>query len=250
MHVMTLNCTQNGDVRFHPDYAKVTLYGVTDTVNHHFGKALRDRNGDVAKTLKDVKCLIVNNVRIPVSMAEQFYFCIWYQKILSDSFTRTELSKYDDFFDGKQEEHINSQAKVFRMYKNGGTGALKSFCNDFLQLLKEGKSVEDNAVEQPIASEQTRCPEFSALAHFCSVFAKELVGREAEREDVSQISERKGYPAKNCGDVILEQRIKGLAEQLCGAYYDAYAGNSTTGFTTTVINNCQYEYNTNILGGE
>lgn len=246
---MTLNCTKNGDVRFHPDVAKVTVFGKNDTIGNHFRNAKRDKEGNVTEENNQVAYLDVNGIRVPRELAEQFYVCLWFQCISSNEFLKTNISKYDDYFDGKSEGAINSQAKVFAMYKNGGTKALKEYCSEFLKILKNPtrKDMERESEELAKTSEKEDAvadivfPKFEDINKYANSVGKKVANDGGQKRDCNNYESILPY-GFHVKDMLMDEKIRGYVENLISIYYDYYMKNLTDTYAQRMMHDTKNQY--------
>ena len=246
---MTLDCTAKGDVRFHPDVAKVSMYGVNDTIGNHFRNSKRDKEGNVTDDSQMVAYLDVNGVRVPNELAEQYYVCLWYQCIMSTPFIQTQLAKYDDYYDGKRDGAINSQAKVFRMYKQGGFNALKSFCSDFLACIKnpstkdaerEKAQLEQTAAKENVVNNLV-FPSFDDINLYANSVGKKVVADGGTKDDCCNYENILKYKF-HVRDVAVDEKIKGFIERLIDVYYDYYNKNLTETYAQRKMHEVRNQY--------
>lgn len=246
---MTLDCTAKGDVRFHPDVAKVSMYGVNDTIGNHFRNAKRDKEGNITDDREMVAYLDVNGVRVPNELAEQYYVCLWYQCLLATPFFQTQLVKYDEFYDGKRDGAINSQAKVFRMYRQGGFKALKTFCADFLSCIKNPSTQdvvrEREQLEQTKAREDSVSnlvfPNFEDINRYANSVGKKIVTDGGLKDACGDFENILNYKF-HVKDVAVDEKIKGWVERLVEVYFDYYNKNVTDTYAQRKMHDVRNQY--------
>lgn len=111
-----LECSSKGDRRFSSMYAKVTIFGVYDTIENHYQncKFFYSMPKKVKGATPDK--IIVNNRILDKKYLTPFYKLLWV-KYLSQHEELVEYAKqfddYNDMFNGKS---INCQADVIRQY--------------------------------------------------------------------------------------------------------------------------------------
>jgi hypothetical protein len=128
----TLNCTQNGNKKFHPAYATVTLFGVTGTIADMYDAARRNKDGSLCDTSNVPDHINVNGRRLDRTYLGKLYATLWFNYLMTHKDLLAELNQYDDFQDGHCHDALNSQAAVFRRIKEIGVANFKKECKVFI----------------------------------------------------------------------------------------------------------------------
>lgn len=218
-----LDCSKNGDTTYHPCVYQVKMFGKTDSVFNLFNNAKITKRGTIAKKGEDVAYLRVNNRAIKKELAPEYFFAIWYQAISADKKLCKDLLKYDDFKDGKSEECMNSQAKVFRVFKKEGKPGVKKACENFIESLK------------------TAAIDFYSINMICSTTSAKCVKEERDKDAVK----------KECVESLHENLITNadsIGERLGAIYYDYYMKNTNQNYVTQMKSELQQEYEALIKG--
>lgn len=128
----TLNCTQNGNRKFHPAYATTTLFGVTGTIADIYDSARRNKDGSLCDTSHTPDHICINGRRLDRKYLGMLYATLWFNYLITHKELLAELRQYDDFQDGHCEKALNSQASVFRKIKEIGASNFKKECKIFI----------------------------------------------------------------------------------------------------------------------
>lgn len=200
MRVMkVLNCSKNGELYSHPCVYVTELFGQKNSVEGIFKSVRMDEKGQIAKSLNETRYLRIKNRQLPRELLESFYYAIWYQAFCRDKNLVKYILQYDSYEDGKSEKCMNSQAKVFRIFKEGGKPALKEHSDAFAQALASA----------PI--------DFYPIQTTANRIAKQSVVDAAGKESAKE----------KCINVLHQSNIYNAdtyVSKLCDAYYDFYSG--------------------------
>ena len=112
-----LECSSVGDKHFSAMYAKITIFGVVDTIENHYQGSKRGASGGPVKKCKPVAYIVINRRKYPAEMLTAWYRLLWI--IYLDK--NPELVKYAKQFDSYHDifcskNTINCQADVIRDY--------------------------------------------------------------------------------------------------------------------------------------
>lgn len=135
-----LECSSRGDKRFSAFYAKVSVFGRYDSIENHYQKAKRLKNGDIAGKGKKPDKLIINNKEYDIKYLTPFYNMLWIKYLDQNQDLVTFAEEYEDFNDMFKGRSINCQANSIRQYVKEGR---ESFFKDevFKEFLKELRHV-------------------------------------------------------------------------------------------------------------
>lgn len=230
-----LDCSSKGDRRYYPGDITVSIQGKTDTIDGFFNGSLRNRLGEVC-SFSEADHLEFNGVHFPLEFAEEFYISLWLQRIRTDRFLQTTLLKYDDFHDGRK-DGVNSHARVFRIYKQGGKKFLRAKCSRFLAAYgKKGSGFGDSTIEniEPQSSIKQSgnifvFPEWEDICDTARYGADIAFEKEVGRGGCKAFRIKVFQNAKLVEVYDLE-RIRNMIENLVFAYYDHRCGNVTDGY--------------------
>ena len=62
-----LECSSRGDKRFNALYAKVKVFGFEDSIENHYQRCKRDKNGNPVKKGQKVDYIIINGMEAPAN---------------------------------------------------------------------------------------------------------------------------------------------------------------------------------------
>ena len=132
---MILECSSRGDKRFSAFYAYVTVFGVNDSIEHHYQNAKRP----IPKKGVKPEYLEINGSRYPTSYLTAWYLLLWV-KYLDEHPELVEFAKqFDDFHDMFVGAHtLNSQADAVRLYVKQGRKSImhRQDVQELLKLIK------------------------------------------------------------------------------------------------------------------
>jgi hypothetical protein len=113
----TLECSSKGDKRFSALYAKVSAFGLMDTIENHYQKSKRNANGATVKKGQPVDHMVLNCHKFSASMLTSWYRLLWVKYLDGNpelvEYAR-QFDEFSDMFRGKST--INCQADVIRDY--------------------------------------------------------------------------------------------------------------------------------------
>ena len=139
----TLECSSRGDKRFSAKYAKVSVFGVVDTIENHYQKSKRDMYGEHVKKGAPVDHFILDRMVYPASMLSAFYRLLWI-KYLDKNPDLVEYAKqFDDFTDMFRGKSVNCQADVIRDYLTDREKLVAS-CSELKERIQMNKIVSLN----------------------------------------------------------------------------------------------------------
>ena len=134
-----LECSSVGDTRFSAMYAKVSVYGVVDTIENHYQKCKRDASGSAVKKGKPVAYVVIDKRKYPAEMLTPWYRLLWIKYLDTNpelvAYAR-QFDDYHDIFRGKNT--VNCQADVIRSYIKSREDLIKS-TGSLLALLRQNK---------------------------------------------------------------------------------------------------------------
>jgi hypothetical protein len=137
-----LECSSKGDKRFSAFYAKVTMWGKTDSIENHYQLCKRF-NDYKPVTWKDAKGkqpthIELNRKQYELKYLSQWYKLLWLRYLDLNPDLVDYARRYDDFndmFKGKGKS-INCQADVIRQYIKEGRESLWADCKELWDLFK------------------------------------------------------------------------------------------------------------------
>lgn len=177
----TLNCTQNGNKKFHPAYATTTLFGVTGTIADMYDSARRNKDGSLCDTAHRPDHICVNGRSMDRKYLGIFYTTLWFNYLMTHKELLEELKQYDDYHDGHCEGALNSQASVFRRIREIGTANLKKECKVFIDAAN--MPIEQTTGEQPVEDKSVA---FDRLKHTALKIVKEGMAKGMGKRDIAE----------------------------------------------------------------
>ena len=112
-----LECSSKGDKRFSAMYAKVELFGVTDTIENHYQKSKRDAAGQPVKKGQPVDHMVLNHRKYPAEMLTDWYVLLWVKYLDQNPELVEYAQQFEEFTDMfRAKSTINCQADVIRDY--------------------------------------------------------------------------------------------------------------------------------------
>jgi len=112
-----LECSSKGDRKFSALYAKVSVFGVQDSIENHYQKSKRDSNGNPVKKGMPVAYMVINNQRFPPGMLTDWYRLLWVKYLDKNPELVSYARQFDEFTDMfRSRKTINCQADVVRDY--------------------------------------------------------------------------------------------------------------------------------------
>lgn len=134
-----LECSSKGDKRFSAFYAYIKLYGVSDSIEHHYQncKRFNVKPFKIKGTVPDY--IEINNTKYESKYLTPFYKLLWV-KYLDEHKDLVEYAKeFDDFNDIFKGKSINCQADVIRQYIKFGRKSImtEDLVIEFIKLIKE-----------------------------------------------------------------------------------------------------------------
>ena len=111
---MTLQCHSKGDKRFSALYAKVTMRGITCSIEQAYQSSKRLADGSVAGKGKRPDYVVepFTNVQLPVSELTNLYTGLWVMYFTQHPELLEYAKKFDNFEDIFRGKSINCQADV------------------------------------------------------------------------------------------------------------------------------------------
>lgn len=140
-----LECSSKGDKRFSALYAKVTFYGVYDTIENHYQLAKRFGDGK-PKTWKDAKgkkpthLCINNRWNIDIKYSRGFYDLLWVKYFEENPDLAQYVSNFDEFSDMfKSKDAFVCQADSIEKYVKYGKKYIMKEHKELVDLLRAYK---------------------------------------------------------------------------------------------------------------
>ena len=106
-------------------FAKVSVYGVTDTIERHYQAAKLTKDGIMAGKGKPFAFLSIQGIQADKKYTTAYYKLLWYKYLRSNPDLVTYASAFDgftDMFRGKNT--VNCQADVICQYVKEGSGSI------------------------------------------------------------------------------------------------------------------------------
>ena len=112
-----LECSSKGDKRFSAMYAKVMIFGATDTIENHYQRCKRDVVGGPVKKGQPVDHMVVCGRKFPAAMLTDLYRLLWVKYLDTNPALVDYARQFDEFTDMfRGKNTINCQADVIRDY--------------------------------------------------------------------------------------------------------------------------------------
>lgn len=239
---MVLDCTSKGDRRFHPGVLTVTINGKTDTIDNFFNHSLRNKLGEPCG-FDTADHFLFGGCDFPLTLCQSFYMSLWLQRIMVDRFLQSELVKYNDFFDGRN-DGVNSQARAFRCFQQGGIKLLKYESSNFLTAY--GRAVKKEQVEE--SSEErvvihSHFPTYDEVIDIAKGRAKRLVEKEQPRDVcVKFVLKDFGFSNSKEVNVFDREKLHNIIGGVVSGYYDLYSKNVNEGYISMLVTNSRESY--------
>jgi hypothetical protein len=109
-----LECSSRGDKRFSAFYAKVTIAGVTDSIENWYQHSKRDELDNVPGKGRRVAYMInpFNGNKLPANCLTDFYNILWIKYFIQNPNLLEYAKGFDTFTDMFRGKCINCQADV------------------------------------------------------------------------------------------------------------------------------------------
>lgn len=138
-----LDCSNKGDIRFSPDYAKVECFGVEDTIMNHYINAKIDDSKMVLRiNYKDMKKEFKYNVKY----IDVFYKMLWFKYLEKHPIYIEYAAKFDDYIDSEVPTSIH--VDIIRQYIKKGRDSILSDIQELNKLIKNDRMIVQKEYEQ------------------------------------------------------------------------------------------------------
>lgn len=109
-----LECSSRGDKRFSAFYAKVTIRGVTDSIENWYQSCKRDEHGKIPGKGKRVACMLnpYTNHLLTADSLTAFYSSLWIKYFTNNPELLEYAKGFDTFTDMFRGKCVNCQADV------------------------------------------------------------------------------------------------------------------------------------------
>jgi hypothetical protein len=115
---MNLECSSAGDKRYSAFYAKVIFNGVYDTIENHYQKVKRGKDGTNVKKGEKVSYFIINTKRFEPTELTAYYRLLWYTYLKQNPELVAYAKQFDTFTDKFRGKCINCQADCVKAFVN------------------------------------------------------------------------------------------------------------------------------------
>lgn len=141
-----LECSTKGDKRFSAFYAYVSVFGINDSIEHHYQNSKRfyDKSIIKAKGLRP-DYIEINGIIYDTKYLTAWYKLLWVKYLDKHPELVQYANTFDDFHDiFKGKNTLNCQADVIKQYvKNGRQSIMnESDVQEFIQLMKKNTRYE------------------------------------------------------------------------------------------------------------
>ena len=102
-----LECSSKGDRRFSALYAQVSAFGILATIEKHYQRCKKDKNGNAVKKGKPVDHIVLNGIKLESRFLTQWYNLLWIKYLDSDPVLVDYLKNYEDYTDSFKGKAIN-----------------------------------------------------------------------------------------------------------------------------------------------
>lgn len=134
-----LECSSKGDKRFSAFYAYINLYGINDSIEHHYQRCKRFyvQPTKIKGAIPDY--IEVNNIKYDLKYLTPFYKLLWVKYLDNHSELVEYAKQFDDFNDIFKGKSINCQADVVRQYVKCGRSNIMNepLVREFINKIKE-----------------------------------------------------------------------------------------------------------------
>lgn len=113
-----LECSSAGNRKFSAFYAKVIFNGVYDTIENHYQKVKRGKDGGSVKKGEYVSYFIINTTRFQPEDLTPYYRLLWYMYLKQNPELVEYAKKFDTFTDKFRGHSINCQADCVKAFVN------------------------------------------------------------------------------------------------------------------------------------
>lgn len=166
-----LECSSKGDKRFSAFYAKISIFGVFDSVENHYqlSKRFYGENGEVIipKSFRDAKgkqadYFEVKGIQFPIEYLNSFYKLLWVKYLDANPSLVKYASTFDEFTDIFKGKSMNCQADVIKQYVKEGRSSIMKECKIFSTVLKNNGFYHETTGDlleskEDIRGHQTNC---------------------------------------------------------------------------------------------
>lgn len=113
-----LECSSAGDKRFSAFYAKVSFNGEYDTIENHYQKVKRGKDGIKVGKGQRVSYFIINTQRFEPEDLTPYYRLLWYLYLKQNPELVEYAKQFDSFTDKFRGHCINCQADCVKAFVN------------------------------------------------------------------------------------------------------------------------------------
>lgn len=134
-----LECSSKGDKRFSAFYAYISLYGINDSIEHHYQNCKRFNNQPIKIKGAKPDYIEINNINYDIKYLTPFYKLLWVKYLDEHKDLVEYAKKFDDFRDMFKGHSVNCQADVIRQYIKMGRKDIMNevLVKEFIYKLKE-----------------------------------------------------------------------------------------------------------------
>jgi len=137
-----LECSSKGDRRFSAMHARVTVFGIDDTIENHYQGCKRFKSTPRRAKGQKPDFIMLSGIKLDIRFLTPWYKLLWIKYLDNNpelvAYAK-EFDDYSDMFKGKQT--VNCQADVIREYIRDKT-ALAGSCKELLNILQEKRDYE------------------------------------------------------------------------------------------------------------
>lgn len=130
-----LECSSRGNKKFSALYAKVNVFGKTDTIENHYQSCKKFNTYIGNSKGKYPDYIILGKLKLSPEYLSQYYDILWIIYLDEHPKLVEYAKQFDDFSDMfKSKNSICCQADTIRKYVKGGRKSLIKECKDLLNI--------------------------------------------------------------------------------------------------------------------
>jgi hypothetical protein len=139
----TLHCDSGGDKRYSAFCARITVFGIEDSIENHYQLCKRFGNTK-PKTWRDAKGktpthIEINGHKFEVRFLSQYYKLLWLRYLDENPKLVEYANQFDKFVDKFKGKSINCQADVIKQYIKQGRSSIIKECIELFKILLSWK---------------------------------------------------------------------------------------------------------------
>lgn len=131
----TLECSSKGDKKFSAFYAYTTVFGIYDSIEHHYQNCKRFNIQPIKIKGASPDYIEIYGIKLDKKYLTPYYKLLWVKYLDNNKDLVEYAEQFDDYNDIFKGHSINCQADVIRQYVKQGRSSImneelvKEFCN-------------------------------------------------------------------------------------------------------------------------